>query len=118
MARKAATGSTDAVQKETALFSKDAGANTAKMASLQKALGDITKRYGDGTVMRLGEATHLIVETIPTGSLSLDIALGVGGVPRGRITEIYGPESSGRKRQSVSISSLQAQKMGRNLRLH
>jgi len=64
--------------------------------ALEKALGDITKRYGDGSIMRLGEAHKLVVESIPTGSLSLDIALGVGGIPRGRITEIYGPESSGK----------------------
>ena len=64
--------------------------------ALNKALGDLTKRYGEGTVMRLGEAHHLRVDAIPTGSLSLDIALGVGGIPRGRVTEIYGPESSGK----------------------
>jgi len=68
----------------------------ARRAVLDKALGDITKRYGEGAIMRLGEATHMQVEAIPTGSLSLDIALGVGGIPRGRITEIYGPESSGK----------------------
>lgn len=68
----------------------------AKRIALDKALGDITKRYGDGTVMRLGEAHHLIIESIPSGSLSLDIALGIGGIPRGRITEIFGPESSGK----------------------
>ncbi len=68
----------------------------AKRAVLDKALGDIVKRYGDGSIMRLGEAHSMTVETIPTGSLSLDIALGVGGIPRGRITEIYGPESSGK----------------------
>ncbi len=71
-------------------------ADAARQAALDKALGDLTKRYGDGTVMRLGEAQHLNVEVIPTGSLSLDIALGVGGIPRGRITEIFGPESSGK----------------------
>jgi recombination protein RecA len=70
--------------------------NEARRAVLDKALGDITKRYGEGAIMRLGEATHMAVEAIPTGSLSLDLALGVGGIPRGRITEIYGPESSGK----------------------
>jgi recombination protein RecA len=64
--------------------------------ALNKALGDLDKRFGDGTVMRLGEAHHLRVDVIPTGSLSLDIALGVGGIPRGRVTEIYGPEASGK----------------------
>ena len=67
-----------------------------KQIALDKALGDLAKRFGEGTVMRLGEAHHLRVEAIPTGSLSLDIALGVGGIPRGRVTEIYGPESSGK----------------------
>ncbi len=67
-----------------------------KKAVLDKAVSDILKRYGDGSIMRLGEAHTMATETIPTGSLSLDIALGVGGVPRGRITEIYGPESSGK----------------------
>ena len=67
-----------------------------KQIALDKALGDLTKKYGEGTVMRLGDAHHLRVEAIPTGSLSLDIALGVGGIPRGRVTEIYGPESSGK----------------------
>lgn len=68
----------------------------SRQIALDKALGDLTKRYGDGTVMRLGEAQHMDVEVVPTGALSLDIALGTGGIPRGRITEIYGPESSGK----------------------
>jgi len=68
----------------------------ARRAVLEKALTDITKRYGEGAIMRMGEAHHMTIEAIPTGSLSLDIALGVGGNPRGRITEIFGPESSGK----------------------
>ncbi len=64
--------------------------------ALEAALDDIIKRYGDGAILRLGDATHLQVDVIPTGSLALDIALGVGGLPRGRVTEIYGPESSGK----------------------
>jgi recombination protein RecA len=68
----------------------------ARSIALEKAMGDIAKRYGDGAIMRLGEAHQLQVDVIPTGALSLDIALGVGGIPRGRITEIYGPESSGK----------------------
>ena len=83
----------------------------ARQAMLDKALGDIVKRYGDGSIMRLGEAHSMKVETIPTGSLSLDIALGVGGIPRGRITEIYGPESSGKTTISQHIVA-EAQKMG------
>jgi recombination protein RecA len=64
--------------------------------ALDTALASLTKRFGDGTIMRLGEATHLNVEIIPTGSLALDYALGVGGIPRGRVTEIYGPEGAGK----------------------
>jgi recombination protein RecA len=79
--------------------------------ALDKALGDITKRYGDGAIMRLGEAQHMVVESIPTGSLSLDIALGVGGIPRGRITEIFGPESSGKTTICQHIVA-EAQKLG------
>jgi recombination protein RecA len=68
----------------------------ARRSALEKTLGDLTKRFGDGTIMRLGEAKHMNVEAIPSGSLALDIALGIGGIPRGRVTEIYGPESSGK----------------------
>lgn len=83
----------------------------SKMVALDKALGDITKRYGDGAIMRLGEAHQLNVDVVPTGSLSLDIALGVGGIPRGRITEIYGPESSGKTTICQHIVA-EAQKLG------
>src|SRR5512134_922644 len=83
----------------------------AKRAVLDKAVGDILKRYGDGSIMRLGEAQHMQTEAFPTGSLSLDIALGVGGVPRGRITEIYGPESSGKTTICQHIVA-EAQRMG------
>ncbi|MCX8062705.1 MAG: recombinase RecA [Anaerolineales bacterium] len=83
----------------------------ARLAALEKTLGDITKRYGEGAIMRLGEAHHLAVEVIPTGSLSLDIALGVGGIPRGRITEIFGPESSGKTTICQHIAA-EAQRMG------
>ncbi len=68
-----------------------------KMRALDAALGQIEKQYGKGAVMKLGDnGTNMNVETVPTGSLSLDVALGLGGVPRGRIIEIYGPESSGK----------------------
>src|SRR5215217_5441708 len=83
----------------------------AKRAVLDKAVGDILKRYGDGSIMRLGEAKHMETEAFPTGSLSLDLALGVGGVPRGRITEIYGPESSGKTTICQHIIA-EAQRMG------
>src|SRR6186713_2216179 len=75
----------------------------AKRAVLDKAVGDILKRYGDGSIMRLGEAQHMQTEAFPTGSLSLDIALGVGGVPRGPITEFFVPSHPERPR---SVSTL------------
>jgi recombination protein RecA len=71
-------------------------ATSGKEKALDATLAQIKKQYGDGALMRLGEATHLAVDSISTGSLALDIALGVGGVPRGRVTEIYGPESAGK----------------------
>ena len=85
--------------------------DSAKQAVLDKAVNDILKRYGDGSIMRLGEAQGMVTEVIPTGSLSLDIALGVGGIPRGRITEIYGPESSGKTTLCLHVVS-EAQKVG------
>jgi recombination protein RecA len=72
------------------------GSANGHVASLEKTLDTLNKRFGEGSIMRLGDAQHMRVESIPTGSLSLDIALGVGGVPRGRVIEIYGPESSGK----------------------
>jgi len=83
----------------------------ARKAVLEKALSDIVKRYGEGSIMRMGEAHHMEVEAIPTGSLSLDIALGIGGIPRGRITEIYGPESSGKTTICQHIVA-EAQRLG------
>lgn len=82
-----------------------------RRAMLEKAVGDIIKRYGDGSIMRLGEAHRMMVEAIPTGSLSLDLALGIGGIPRGRITEIFGPESSGKTTICQHIVA-EAQKLG------
>jgi recombination protein RecA len=78
---------------------------------LDKALGEIVKRYGDGSIMRLGEAQKMKIDAIPSGSLSLDLALGIGGIPRGRITEIYGPESSGKTTLCQHIVA-EVQKMG------
>ena len=92
-------------------FDRSEPVSEAKRAVLDKALGDIVKRYGEGSIMRLGEAHSLSVEVIPTGSLSLDLALGVGGIPRGRITEIYGPESSGKTTLCLHIVA-EAQKLG------
>ena len=71
-------------------------ADIGRQKALDTTLATLNKRYGDGIIMKLGEATRLDVAAIPTGSLSLDIALGVGGIPRGRIIEVYGPESSGK----------------------
>ena len=70
--------------------------DAGRVRALDQTLSTILKRFGDGAIMRLGEATHMTVESIPTGSLALDLALGVGGIPRGRVTEIYGPEASGK----------------------
>jgi recombination protein RecA len=82
-----------------------------RQKALETTLAGLNKRYGEGVVMKLGEATKLTVEAIPTGSLSLDIALGVGGVPRGRIIEIYGPESSGKTTLCLHIIA-EAQRSG------
>ena len=67
-----------------------------KKKALETAMAQIERAYGKGSIMRLGENAGVVVDAIPTGSLSLDIALGIGGVPKGRIIEIYGPESSGK----------------------
>jgi recombination protein RecA len=83
-------------KKAKAAESKKNEMDPGRARALDAVLGNITKRFGEGSIMRLGEATHLQVETIPTGSLAIDIALGVGGIPRGRVTEIYGPESAGK----------------------
>ncbi len=83
----------------------------AKKSVLDKALRDIVKRYGEGSIMKLGQAKHLEVDVIPTGSLSLDIALGVGGIPKARITEIYGPEASGKTTVCQHLVA-ECQKMG------
>jgi recombination protein RecA len=86
-------------------------AATGKTKALETTLATIQKRFGEGAIMRLGQASHLHVEAIPTGSLSLDLALGVGGVPRGRVTEIYGPEGSGKTTVCQHMVA-EAQKMG------
>ena len=91
----------------------DAGRRNA----IEKTLTDLTKRFGDGAIMRLGEAKHMNVESIPTGSLALDLALGIGGVPRGRVTEIYGPESAGKTTVCQHIVA-EAQKRGGVCGLH
>ena len=82
-----------------------------KKKALSTCIAQIEKDYGKGSIMRLGENAHIVVEAIPTGSLSLDIALGIGGVPKGRIIEIYGPESSGKTTLALHVVA-EAQKRG------
>jgi recombination protein RecA len=86
-------------------------AETGREKALETTLLGLRKRFGDGAIMRLGESTGLNVEAIPTGSIALDIALGVGGIPRGRITEIYGPEASGKTTLCQHVIA-EAQKRG------
>ncbi|MDY4281461.1 MAG: recombinase RecA [[Pasteurella] mairii] len=84
----------------------------AKAKALEAALGQIEKQFGKGSIMKLGETQTLDVESISTGSLSLDVALGIGGLPMGRIVEIFGPESSGKTTLTLSVIA-QAQKQGK-----
>ncbi len=86
-------------------------AEVGKLKALDTTLANLKKRFGEGTVMKLGESERPKVAAIPTGSLSLDLALGIGGVPRGRITEIYGPEASGKTTICQHIIA-EAQKLG------
>ena len=85
--------------------------NSEKKKALEAAMGQIEKQFGKGSVMKLGEFQAMNIEAIPTGALGLDIALGIGGVPRGRIIEIYGPESSGKTTLALHVVA-EAQKMG------
>ena len=105
MARKSSASAAQPLPSDSS-----SGMDEARRAMLDRALGEIVKRYGDGAIMRMTDH-HLHVEAIPTGSLSLDLALGVGGIPRARITEIYGPESSGKTTLCLHIVA-EAQKMG------
>ncbi len=82
-----------------------------KQKALETAISQIEKQYGKGSIMKLGQNATLNIEAIPTGSLSLDIALGVGGVPRGRVIEIFGPESSGKTTLALHVVA-EAQKLG------
>ena len=84
--------------------------------SLEAAVSLIEKNYGKGSIMKLGSKTNVDIESISTGSLGLDIALGIGGVPKGRIVEIYGPESSGKTTLATHIVA-ESQKKGGNLSL-
>jgi len=75
----------------------------AREKNIELALSSITKQFGDGSIMRLGSNAKMKVETLSTGSLAVDLALGVGGLPKGRIIEIYGPESSGKTTFCLSV---------------
>ncbi|MDQ6946635.1 MAG: DNA recombination/repair protein RecA, partial [Actinomycetota bacterium] len=79
------------------------GSSVERDKALDMALSQIDKHFGKGSVMRMGEAGHMEIESIPTGALALDIALGVGGLPRGRIVEIFGPESSGKSTLAMHV---------------
>lgn len=85
--------------------------NLERKKALEAAVGQIEKQFGKGSVMKLGEYTTMNVEAIPTGALSLDVALGIGGIPRGRIVEVFGPESSGKTTLTLHMIA-EAQKMG------
>ena len=95
-----------AVKKETA-----AAVNSDKKKAIDTAMAQIEKMYGKGSIMRYGDGNVANVEAVPTGSLSLDLALGIGGLPRGRVVEIYGPESSGKTTLALHVLA-EAQKMG------
>jgi recombination protein RecA len=86
-------------------------ASNGQAKALETTLANLKKRFGEGAIMKLGDAQHLHVDAIPTGSLALDLALGIGGVPKGRIVEIYGPESSGKTTLCQHIIA-EAQKQG------
>ena len=79
--------------------------------ALEITLAQLTKRFGEGAIMKLGESSQYSVAAIPTGSLALDAALGIGGIPRGRITEVFGPESSGKTTLAQHVIA-EAQRMG------
>lgn len=87
------------------------GIDNNKIAAIESVMNQIEKQYGKGSIVRLGSNTIMNIEAISTGSLAVDIALGIGGVPRGRIIEIYGPESSGKTTVTLSIVA-EAQKLG------
>ncbi|MDP3697219.1 MAG: recombinase RecA [Candidatus Taylorbacteria bacterium] len=91
--------------------SENKSASTEHGRSVELAVKEIQEKYGDGSIMRLGDARKVDVDVIPTGSISLDMALGVGGVPRGRVVEVYGPESSGKTTLALHLVA-EVQKMG------
>jgi recombination protein RecA len=103
---------TETTAKESSAKEK-ANVQAAERKTLDLALSAINKQYGDGTLMRMGDATKMAVSTVSTGSVAIDLALGVGGLPRGRIVEIFGPESSGKTTLCLSIIA-EIQRQGGN----
>ena len=85
--------------------------NKDKQKALELSLASIEKQYGKGAVMKMGEKGSMVIGTVPTGALALDLALGIGGLPRGRVTEIYGPESSGKSTLAMHVVA-EAQRLG------
>src|SRR5271163_3720389 len=100
-----------AAKNTLAAAAEERKASPERIKALDLALDSIKKQYGDGSIMRLGDSRHGQIEVVPTGALSLDLALGVGGLPRGRIVEIYGPESSGKSTLAMH-SVAEAQRNG------
>jgi len=100
-----------AAKSESRVAPAEKSANPAREKNIELAVSSITKQFGEGSIMRLGSNAKMKVETLSTGSLAIDLALGVGGLPRGRIIEIYGPESSGKTTLSLSVIA-QMQKLG------
>ena len=111
MSKAAATSKTEFAERPKAAGSTATAANPAARKNVELALSAITKQFGEGSIMRLGDNHKMQVETLSTGSLAIDLALGVGGLPRGRIMEIYGPESSGKTTFCLSVIA-EAQKNG------
>ncbi len=109
MPSKVADNPTKADAKNPCLATHDVGARARK--NLDLAISSITKQFGEGSIMRLGSATKMQVKALSTGSLAIDLALGVGGLPKGRIIEIYGPESSGKTTLCLSVIA-EAQRSG------
>jgi recombination protein RecA len=90
---------------------REKGKTMEREKALEMALGQIEKQFGKGAIMRMGENTHMVIEAVSTGALALDLALGIGGLPRGRVTEIYGPESSGKSTLAMHVVA-EAQRNG------
>ncbi len=108
---KSKEGKGGEIENKSASAEHGRSAGTESNRSVELAVKEIQQKYGDGSIMRLGNARKVDVDVIPTGSISLDLALGVGGVPRGRVIEIYGPESSGKTTLALHLVS-EVQKMG------